>query len=205
MKEPLTYENVLELFKETSRQFKESEKKSEELDKKFKIEMAEHTKKFERELRASRKEWDKKMGELTGTLGRFVEGMVEPKLLELFRNRGIEVTEIYHNIQTQKEGLEGVEIDLLLANSEYTIAVEVKTILRVRDVDEHLVRLGKFQHNPIKVVKGSILIGAVAGMRIEENADRYAYRKGLFVLKQKGEIVEIGNDEKFRPKEWHVD
>jgi hypothetical protein len=53
----------------------------------------------------------------------------------------------------------------------------------------------------------------VAGIRIEEESDRYAYRKGLFVLTLSplikgvrglsGEgMVVILNDEKFKPKEW---
>jgi hypothetical protein len=67
------------------------------------------------------------------------------------------------------------------------------------------------------------LYGAVAGIRIEEVADRYAYRKGLFVLTLSGSpreiydlehpcsiaiisrgegMVVILNDEKFRPKQW---
>jgi len=49
------------------------------------------------------------------------------------------------------------------------------------------------------------VFGAVAGMIIESNADKYAYQKGLFVLKQKGNIVEIVNDENFQPKAWKVE
>jgi hypothetical protein len=44
----------------------------------------------------------------------------------------------------------------------------------------------------------------VAGIVIQEDADKYAYKKGLYVLKQKGEIVEIANDDKFVPREWVV-
>ena len=51
---------------------------------------------------------------------------------------------------------------------------------------------------------GNILLGAVAGMKIKQYADKYADKKGLFVLKQKGEIVEIANDESFQPREWDV-
>jgi hypothetical protein len=47
--------------------------------------------------------------------------------------------------------------------------------------------------------------GAVAGMIVEDEADKYAYKKGLFVLRQKGNIVEIVNDNKFQPKVWEVE
>ncbi len=42
----------------------------------------------------------------------------------------------------------------------------------------------------------------MAGIVIDEAADKYAYRKGLFVIAQAGENIKILNDEKFKPKEW---
>ena len=44
--------------------------------------------------------------------------------------------------------------------------------------------------------------GAVTVMRIEDGADRYAYRQGLFVLAQTGDTVKILNDAQFQPKAW---
>ncbi|MEA5533796.1 DUF3782 domain-containing protein, partial [Crocosphaera sp. XPORK-15E] len=44
--------------------------------------------------------------------------------------------------------------------------------------------------------------GAVAGIEIEEGADKYAYRQGLFVLAQAGENVAILNSYEFQPKVW---
>jgi hypothetical protein len=101
--------------------------------------------------------------------------------------------------------MEEAEIDLLLINTHYSIAVEIKTTLKVADIDDHLKRLDKLKNNPIRSIKGTLLLGAVAGIKIESNADKYAYRQGLFVLKQKGEIVEIANDVKFQPREWKIE
>nr|NCQ71668.1 DUF3782 domain-containing protein [Microcystis aeruginosa W13-16]NCQ80640.1 DUF3782 domain-containing protein [Microcystis aeruginosa W13-15]NCQ86995.1 DUF3782 domain-containing protein [Microcystis aeruginosa W13-18]NCR15023.1 DUF3782 domain-containing protein [Microcystis aeruginosa SX13-11]NCR24393.1 DUF3782 domain-containing protein [Microcystis aeruginosa L111-01]NCR28785.1 DUF3782 domain-containing protein [Microcystis aeruginosa LE13-04]NCR45958.1 DUF3782 domain-containing protein [ len=42
-----------------------------------------------------------------------------------------------------------------------------------------------------------------AGIEIEEGADKYAYRQGLFVLAQRGENVAILNDTEFQPKTWY--
>ena len=147
----------MELFKETDRKFKET--------------------------REQFKETDKKINKITGTLGRFVDGLVEPKLLELFQNRGIEVTEIHHNVEIHKKGMEEAEIDLLLINSNYSIAVEVKSNLKVSDIDDHVQRLERLKKNPIRSNKGAILLDTIAGIKIESNADKYAYRQGLFVLK----------------------
>jgi hypothetical protein len=46
------------------------------------------------------------------------------------------------------------------------------------------------------------LYGAVAGIDIEEGADKYAYRLGLFVLAQAGETVAILNNDDFQPRSW---
>jgi hypothetical protein len=44
--------------------------------------------------------------------------------------------------------------------------------------------------------------GAVAAIEIFKHVDRYAYRRGLFVIRQCGDSVEIANDERFRPAVW---
>ena len=99
------------------------------------------------------------------------------------------------------------EIDLLLIGDDFAVAVDIKSSLSVEDVKEHLERLDKIKKvAPRRIDLSNIsLFGAVAGMIIEEGADRFAYKKGLFVLRQKGNIVEIANDEKFKPKIWKTE
>ncbi len=152
----------------------------------------------------SKKEFDKRIGEITGLWGKFVEGLVEPGSIELFQNRGIEVITTAQNIKKKQNGREIYQIDLLLLNKIQAVVIEVKSTLKVADVDEHLERMDKIRRSPIESLglHKAALLGAVAGIRIEENADKYAYKKGLYVLRQKGNLVEIANDEDFRPKEW---
>ena len=45
-------------------------------------------------------------------------------------------------------------------------------------------------------------MGAVAGMVVPDDAARFAYRQGLFVLAQSGESVTIRNDANFQPGVW---
>ena len=49
---------------------------------------------------------------------------------------------------------------------------------------------------------GSWVMGAVAAMVIPDNVARYAYSKGLFVIGQSGEHLEIRNDAEFQPTVW---
>ncbi len=51
-------------------------------------------------------------------------------------------------------------------------------------------------------MKFSLMYGAVAGIEIEESADIYAYRQGLFVLAQSGETMDILNSDDFEAKVW---
>jgi len=203
--------------KEAEERKKEAEERKKEAEERWKKEaeereeskklFEERLKREEEERIKSKEEFDKKIGKIAGVLGGFVEGMVEPKILEMFHERGIFLTEVMRNVLIHnKETLKlEAEIDLLLINDTYSVAVEVKTKLTSEHVQEHLDRLNRLKNNPIRSIKGTNLLGAVAGMRVEENAETFAIKKGLYVLKQKGEIVEIANDDNFKPREWEIE
>ena len=137
---------------------------------------------------------------LTGKWGKFVEGLVAPGTVRIFKERGIEVERTYTRAESKING-EEMEIDVIVENEEYVVAIEVKSTLKVEDVNEHLEKLRGFREF-FPRFKEQKLIGAVAGIIIEEEADKYAYRRGLFVIGQTGETVNILNDEKFKPKLW---
>ncbi len=193
----LTKQDILELFKEQSRVFQEN------LD----FSISRSRKEFENDLKKSRKEFDKKLGEITGTWGKFVAEMVQPKIVEMFKERGVAIEMSAQSVKGFKNGQVFYEIDILLVNTDVAVAVEVKSTLTRVDVDEHLERLDKIKEIAPKLfnLSGMSVYGAVAGMIIENKADKYAYQNGLFVLKQKGSIVEIVNDAKFEPKIWKVE
>ena len=156
-----------------------------------------------RQLREMGKRVDdvtKNVGDLTGKWGKFVEGLVAPGAVRIFKERGIEVHQTHTRIEAQKGG-ESMEIDVLVVNDEYAIVISVKSTLSVDDVNEHLSNLANFRKF-FPYLADKKLLGAVAGIVIEEGAGKYAYRRGLFVITQAGENIKILNDEKFRPKEW---
>ena len=190
-----TFDDVWRMFQETGRLIKEA---SQETDRKFQ----ETDRKFQETDRRFQ-ETDRKLhdlGELfTGQWGKLVEALVRPGLLELFRKRGIQVNESLQRDRVRLDGRE-MEIDIMLINSDVVIPVEVKTTLKVGDVDDFLAHMEEFLLFFPKY-RGYRVYGAVAGVRIEEHSDRYAYRKGLFVLTlgQDG-LTRILNDEKFVPR-----
>jgi hypothetical protein len=229
MEKELTKQDILELFEKQSKEFHERLAKSQiEFDKrllendkrleKSQIEyherLLENDKRLEKSqieyqerLKKSQIEFDKKLGQLAGTWGKFVAEMVQPKIVEMFQEKGIQIRTSMQNAKGYIGDERHYEIDLLLINSQIAVAVEIKSSLSVEDVKEHLERLDKIQKvQPERVnLSGVTILGAVAGMIVEQDADRYAYKKGLFVLRQKGNIVEIVNDDKFKPREWKVE
>jgi PII-like signaling protein len=192
----LTKQDILELFAEQSKQLK---KQSDE----FHQRLLEGDKRLER----SQTDFDKKLGQLAGTWGKFVAEMVKPKIVELFKEKGIQIETTIQSVEGFKDGQKYYEIDLLLINTDVAVVVEVKSSLSIDDVNEHLERIEKIRKvSPKRIdLSGITIYGAVAGMIVEGEADKYAYKKGLFVLRQRGNIVEIVNDFKFKPKEWKVE
>ena len=171
-------QEVWALFKETSRQIKEM---SMNTDRKI-------------------QEIGKQVGSLTSKWGQFVEGLLAPAVISMFKAGGIELERIYQRAKAHKKG-ETMEIDILGVNSPYVVLIEAKSTLGADDVKEHMERLKDFKRF-FPEYSDKKAIGAVAGIVIDEGVDKFAYRKGLFVIGQSGESVKILNDKNFKPQEW---
>ena len=148
-------------------------------------------------------ETDRKLKEVTtaiGRLGEFVEEMVRPAVVRLFQQRGIAVHQVYRGVYAERDG-DAMEIDLLVVNNLDAVLVEVKSELKADDVKDHVSRLEQFKKLCPQYASFRVM-GAVAGMVVPEDAARFAYRQGLFVLAQSGDSMAIGNDENFTPGVW---
>ena len=152
------------------------------------------------EIKAAQKEINKSIGRLSNRLGEFVEEAVRPSAVRLFRERGIDVHEVHQNVTSDREGA-AFEIDLLVVNNQDVVAIECKSNLSIDDVNEHLERLEKIKRFlPDHVNKR--ISGAVAGMVIPANVATYAIKKGLYVIGQNGEHLELRNEKSFTAKTW---
>ena len=165
--------------KETDRKFQETDKKLQDTDKLF------------QETDGKIKEVTGNIGKLGNRLGEFIEDAVRPAVVRLFRQRGIDVHEVHPNVSSQRAG-EGVEIDVLVVNDVELVAIECKSKLSVDDVNEHVERLAKIKRLLPSYADKRVL-GAVAAMVIEDSVAQYAYRKGLYVIGQSGDHLEIRN------------
>ena len=153
-----------------------------------------------REIKAVNDATNKSIGRLTNRLGEFVEEAVRPAAVKLFRERGIDVHEVHQNVNSKRDG-EGIEIDLLVINNNDVVAIECKSNLSHDDVNEHLVRLEKVKRL-LPDHKNKQIFGAVAGMVIPDNVAAYAIKKGLYVIGQNGDHLELQNQTEFVAKTW---
>lgn len=176
-----TLDDVWALFREVAEAQKETDRKFQETDRAI-------------------KDVNKRIGELGGQWGLFVENLVAPACERLFTERGIPVHMVSRRVMKRMGG-DTLEIDVLVVNAEHVVDVEVKSSLGVEEVREFLEDLKRFREF-FPEYADKRLHGAVAGMRIEDGAATFAYRQGLFVLAQTGDSVRILNDAKFAPKVW---
>jgi hypothetical protein len=182
--------------KETERRFQETERLLKEQSQETDRLLREQSQETDRRIR----EVNKQIGDLGGKWGRFVENMVAPACETLFLKRGIPVHQVSQRMKKRLNG-QTIEIDVLVTNKNHVLVVEVKSSLGVNDVKDLMDDLNRFREFFPEYAQKQ-LYGAVAGIEIEEGADKYAYRQGLFVLAQAGEAVSILNNPDFEPRNW---
>ena len=142
----------------------------------------------------------RKVGDVSDRIGEFAESILIPGVRRVLAERGIQVHGVSRRAEREFDG-KATEFDAVFVNVRYVVAVEVKSRLKSQDVADHLARMADFR-GYFPEYRDRIALGAVAGMVIDDDAGRFAYREGLFVLDPGGGTIRIRNDDKFRPKEW---
>ena len=179
------------LFKETDEQMKNTDRTLEKLFK----ETDEQMKNTDRTLEKLFKETDerinrtskqiedanKRYGGFTNEFGKIVEDLCRPAALKIFRKEGIDIDHTYEGSRRERVGEEEMEVDVLLCNKTEAVAVEVKTTCYKKDVDYFLRKMKRFKEI-FHEFEGKDVYPAVAAMRFANGSDKYARRKGLYVL-----------------------
>jgi hypothetical protein len=205
--QPITIDDIYALFRTSQEELKEDFRISrEEYDRRLaesKTERDRCAAEASRSIEAlsrSVAETTRAVNGLTSRWGRFVEELVEPAVVRMFQERGIDVKEKHPRVSVKRENV-AMEIDILVVDTTDVVLVECKSRLSRDDVNDFIENLEKFKI-AFPAYKNYQAYGAVAGIEINEGVDRYAYQKGLFVIRPSGDTVEIVNDQKFKPKTW---
>lgn len=130
----------------------------------------------------------------------FQQYEVLPACEILFPQRGIKIRQTLQNMKYKKEDLY-LTIGLMLSNDSQIIIVFTRETIQTDHIDDLIEDLSDFRRCCPEYQRQQ-LYGAVAGMNIEDGADEYAYRQGLFLLAKVGETVAILNGADFKPKSW---
>jgi hypothetical protein len=213
----LTFQDVWTMFQETDRKFQETDRAMKESDRKFREMTQESDRKFRemsqetdlairemsQETKQALKEASRIVGNLGNKLGIVVEHLVLANIKEKFNGLGYEFTKMGPNVLIDDKKKQIItQIDAMLENGEYAIAIEVKTQLNVGHVDEHLERMEKLRRYADDRKDTRKFLGAVAGAVVADNVKTYALKKGFYVIRQSGDTVTIENPADFKPREW---
>jgi len=192
--QPLNFNQVWLMFQETNLQFKETKAQIKENDRMLSERFKETDKRF--------KETDKKIKELsalfTSQWGKLVESLVEGDLIKLLNEKGIEVQQTLQRVKGNKDG-QNYEFDIIAVNGHEIVIVEVKTTLRVDDVNDFHEKLWKAKRY-MPDYTNKIIYGGVAFITADSASDRMAEKLGFFVIRATGNSSSIINQKDFKPK-----
>ena len=224
MAEELTYQQVMQMFAETDRRMREGFEELKEGDKRLQKgherlqeeyerlqkgleELKEGDKRLQKGHERVQHNIDKMSKEITrlrnlfeSQWSRLIEALVDGKLVELLKERGIHVNRTTTNYEGNHRSRQ-YEFDILAVNGSEVVVVEVKSRLQVQDIKELLEELKQFK-TWVPEYQDKKIYGAVAYLRVDENAIKYAENQGLFVIKAVGDSASMINSSDFQPRSW---
>ena len=137
----------------------------------------------------------------TNNWGRLVESLSQPAVLSLFKEMGIGITHVYEGPREDVSDPDNaIEVDTILCNTTVAVVTEVKTTCRPDDIDHFLKQMERFKTIFHEFAEKTVYI-AIAAIRYDGHSDRYARKKGLFVIKTTGDGI-FSIDEPSRRREF---
>ena len=161
----------------------------------------------QRETARQMKETDRQIQKIGGRFnqrwGSLVESLVEGKLVKIFQDHKIDITQTHTRSQSEwrkSDGrIERREFDLIVANGTEVVVVEVKTVLTPKDVRDFLETLKDFK-NYFPRYRSETIYGATAYLASENKAHSLAEKEGLFLIRAIGDSAGLANKKGFKPK-----
>ncbi|MCL2293377.1 MAG: hypothetical protein FWC36_00695 [Spirochaetes bacterium] len=150
------------------------------------------------------KELSKQMGGLHNSFGELAEHLVAPGIAERFNKLGYHFDDIScgrRQILDENRKVKA-EIDILLENGDFIIAVEVKSEPKEKDIERHIKRLGILREHRNKHRDTRKILGAIAGAIFPHEVKELALEAGFYVLEQSGDTMKMDIPDDFIPGEW---
>ena len=125
---------------------------------------------------------------------KLIQFLIEGEIVRLFKEKQIEIE--YTSTKIKGKGL---DFDIIAHSGTKIIVVEVKTNLKVSDVEKFKSKLGKI-NTMMQTYRHQEVYGAVAYLKADEQSDTYSESKGLWVIRATGDSASIIDREHFKPK-----
>jgi hypothetical protein len=208
-----TFEQLMELFRDTDRKMQETDRKMQETDRKMQEtdrivqENARQQKETDRIMKDTEKQikaTNKKISELGDRVGELIETIVEAGIVRMFRTLGYSFTGCarWYKFDDKQLDVSG-EIDLFLENGILALLAEIKMNLTVNDIKTHVKRMEKYRKYADARNDKRQFLAAVGGGVVRKEVQEYAMKHGIYVIIQSGESVEIAALPKgFKAKIW---
>ena len=171
------------------------------------MENREAQKETDRLLKKSIKDFNKRFGYINNRFGDLVECIVSPKILNKFKDLGLEFETAASNFKVRDHKNKiYFEIDVFLQNTTAAMLVEIKTELKIEYINEHIARLEKMRryadlHKESEPKTPRVFLGAVAGIVVSSDVKKYALENGLYLIEPSGEELNITPPDN-KHKEW---
>jgi hypothetical protein len=148
---------------------------------------------------------NRQMGDLHNRFGELAEHLVAPGIIKRFNEIGYHFDDIIaERVRILDETGQKIltEIDLLLENGDFSMAVEVKSRPTEKDAAHHENRLKILREHKNRRNDTRKIRGAIAGAVFPEGAKAAAIEAGLYVIEQSGDTMKITVPEGFSPRNW---
>jgi predicted AAA+ superfamily ATPase len=146
----------------------------------------------------------KQMGDLHNSFGEMAEHLVAPSIHERFNELGFHFNAISPGgfKLLDDNGKIIAQVDILLVNSDYIIAVEVKATVHTKDIEHHVKRLELLREYYEKNGDKRVIRGAIAGAIFGDTEKKAAAEAGFYVLVQSGDTMKLELPDGFVAREW---
>jgi hypothetical protein len=210
MSDELTYEKILELFKESEKRFKESERMLTEKFQETRLQFQESEKRFKESERTLTEKFQKtekmisnlgtSVGGVIKSIGNITEGITFPSVTkELYKKFKAEY--VTPNLEKHKKD-DSIEIDIFAYSNSVrneAFIVEVKTTLNndaLKQLEKNLKKFRGFfpEHNEKK------LFGIISAVKATQTMIDKVYKRGFYFATVKDGLFKVEIPKGFTPK-----